>query len=95
MIKFSQEFIKKLIEVYPACVDYHKMAIDGSEELISALNCMSDEHISNDDIILELERGPEGIHNIYTRAKRLKEREEIYFMALEEFDKTEKPNDGK
>jgi len=87
MIKFSEEFIQKLRSVYPACVDYHKMAIDGDEQLISVLNCMTDDSIDNNTIITCLEKGEEGRHNLYTRAKRLQERDEIYFMALEEWEK--------
>jgi hypothetical protein len=86
MMKFSQEFIDKLIEIYPSCADYHKMAIDGDGQLLNALNCMCDEQISNEDIITCMEKGAEGQHNLYTRAKRLKEREDIYFKALEEFE---------
>ena len=89
-MKFSEEFIKQLIATYPACVDYHQMAIQNrSEELINALNCMCDEHITNDEIMLDIENGSEGLHNLYTRARRLKEKEQIYFLALEELDKHE------
>jgi predicted Ser/Thr protein kinase len=87
MIKFSKEFIEQLIQTYPACVEYHKMAMDGDEQLINALNCMSDEKITNIDIIECLEKGEEGKRNLYTRAKRLLEREDIYFKALEQLER--------
>ena len=86
MIKFSDEFISKLMHVYPACVDYHNMAIHGDHQLINALNCMCDETITNEEIIEGLEKGEEGRRNLYIKAKRLQEKLDIYFAALAEFE---------
>jgi hypothetical protein len=86
MTKFSDEFISKLMHVYPACVDYHNMAIHGDNQLLTALNCMCDETITNEEIIECLEKGEEGRRNLYIKAKRLQEKLDIYFTALTEFE---------
>lgn len=83
---FSTELLELIKKVYPMCPDYTHMAESGDEQLISALNSMCDDDITPDEVVAALEKGEEGRRNLYNKAIRLKDRQAVYFKAMEEYE---------
>lgn len=84
---FSKKLITRIKEVYPDKSDLVTLAESGSDSVITKLNNLSDSDIDIGEIIDLIEQNSnESLQALLYKAKVTKQRLDLFYEALEEFN---------
>jgi hypothetical protein len=83
-LTYSQQLKDRIKEVYPLFDAFHKMAEEGSENLITALEELCSYEVSIYEVLEGLQT-TEKMHNLFAKCQRMALKHEIYSQAMQEF----------
>lgn len=82
-MNYSEEFKQKLKDVYPSFLTWHRMAEEGDVKLVKEIESFEIGIITPEEVVESIQKGREGVNNLYSKAKRMSEQNILWNMAMD------------